>query len=84
MQSSLISKVEKARRYAEEKDRISVMSLKVSFRGDHSDHAVELDSGVWACTCHYFADYGTCSHVMALERILEPMVAQQAPISAEA
>ncbi len=84
MQSSLIGKIEKARRYAEEKDRISVKSLKVSFRGDHSEHAVGLDDGVWTCTCHYFSDYGTCSHVMALERILEPMVAQQAPSSAEA
>ncbi|MQF70345.1 hypothetical protein FIM12_08450 [SAR202 cluster bacterium AD-804-J14_MRT_500m] len=76
MQSSLIGKIEKARKYASEKNRITVESIRVEFAGDHRSHIVELDGGEWRCTCHYFSDYRTCSHVMAMERILSPMIKQ--------
>ena len=76
MQSSLIGKIEKARKYASEKNRITVESIKVGFAGDHRSHIVELDTEGWACSCHYFSDYGTCSHVMAMERVLSPMLKQ--------
>ncbi len=37
MQSSLIGKIEKAKRYAEEKDRITFTDFSVNFRGENDN-----------------------------------------------
>ncbi|MDP3061800.1 MAG: hypothetical protein Q8O40_02930 [Chloroflexota bacterium] len=80
--SSLISKVEKARRYAAERDRISFSSFQVSFRGDNNTHTVQYDAGNWKCTCSFFPSHGTCSHTMAMERVLEGMLTREAKATA--
>ncbi len=74
MNSSLIGKIEKAKRYAQERDRIRFTALSVSFHGENADHRVELSGGKWRCTCDFFAGYGACAHTMALERVLEGML----------
>ena len=74
MNSSVIGKIEKAKRYAQERDRISINSLGVHFRGENGDHDVDLANEKWRCTCDFFAGYGACAHTMALERILEGML----------
>ena len=74
MNSSLIGKIEKAKRYAQERDRIHVERLEVDFRGENDSHQVRLEGGAWHCTCDFFAGWGLCSHTMALERILEGML----------
>ena len=75
MQSSLISKIAKARIYAAEPERVSIDSLACEVQGDNASHSVALSDGCWRCDCGFFGDYGTCSHAMALERILSGMVA---------
>jgi hypothetical protein len=77
MQSSLIGKIEKARVYAQERFRMTVENLEVTFRGENSDHRVSLAGGKWHCTCDFFGQWSVCSHTMALERILEGMVPRQ-------
>jgi len=77
MQSSLIGKVEKARVYAQERDRMKIDRLHVQFHGENSDHDVELVDGQFRCNCDFFQDWHTCSHTMALERVLEGMVPRQ-------
>jgi len=72
--SGLVSKIEKARRYAEEQDRISFSQFEVSFRGDHDTYTVRYDHGAWQCGCRFFAQRGVCSHTMAMERILTGML----------
>ena len=74
MQSSLISKIEKARVYSGERHRMQIDGLHVSFHGENSDHSVTLADGHWTCTCDFFAEWDTCSHTMALERTLDGMV----------
>jgi hypothetical protein len=75
LQSSLIGKIEKARRYAEERDRrIRFEALAVRFRGENDDHEVRLDGDRWSCSCDFFEGYGTCCHTMALERVLDGMI----------
>ncbi len=78
MNSSLIGKIEKAKRYAEERDRLRFKSFEVDFKGDNSSHTVTYDAGGWRCTCDFFAGRGLCSHTMALERILEGMLPKEA------
>lgn len=79
MDYGLINKIQKAKRYAEERDRIHFDSLTVTFSGDNNPHTVTHEHGVWHCDCNFFAGHGQCSHTMALEIILEGMVAQ--PVS---
>ena len=74
MDSGMISKIQKSKRYAEEKDRIVFRQLKVSFRGDHDTYDVCYDKGKWSCQCHFFERRGVCSHTMTMERILDPML----------
>ncbi|MBI2322221.1 MAG: hypothetical protein HYU88_09085 [Chloroflexi bacterium] len=74
MHSSLIGKIEKAKRYAQEHDRVRFLSLAVDFRGENDTHRVALADGKWQCACEFFAGWGLCSHTMALERMLAPML----------
>jgi len=78
MQSSLIGKIEKAKRYAQETDRITFSSLSVKFRGEHDDYILDFKDGKWHCTCHFFSNWRTCSHTMALEKILGKMLSVEA------
>ena len=77
MDSSLIGKIDKARKYAEERDRVTITSLKATFQGNHNAHEVAFDSGSWHCGCHFFTARSVCSHTMALQRILEDMLVQE-------
>jgi hypothetical protein len=74
MHSSIIGKIDKARRYSEEKDRVSITSLRATFQGDHNAYAVDFESGSWHCECRSFLTRGMCSHTMALQRMLEEML----------
>ena len=75
MNSSVIGKIEKARRYAQERERMKVTALEVSFHGDNDDHKVSFDGQKWHCTCDFFANgYNACAHTMALERVLDGMM----------
>ncbi len=69
--SSLISKIEKAKRYAEERDRISFSTFQVTVRGDNGVRNVEYNKGEWKCDCSFFSVHAVCSHTMAMERLLD-------------
>jgi hypothetical protein len=79
MDYSMIGKIEKAKRYAEERERFEVKSLSVIVGGANNPHAVQYDAGEWTCDCEFFKSRGRCSHTMALEIILEGMV-KEAPL----
>ena len=78
MQSSLIGKVEKAKRYAQERERVTFFQLSVKFRGENDDYIINYQEGKWHCSCDFFAGRGLCSHTMALERILADMLPEEA------
>jgi hypothetical protein len=65
------SRLVKARQYADERDqRIRVHSFEVELHGEHSNHTITYDDGLWECDCEEFIMRGVCAHVMALEEIL--------------
>jgi hypothetical protein len=72
--SSVIGKIEKAKRYASERNRMRFTSLSVDFHGENDDHKVSFAEGKWSCSCDFFAGYGACAHTMALERVLDSML----------
>lgn len=78
MNSSLIGKIEKAKRYAEEPDRVRFSGFECSFQGEHDGYQVSYRDGEWSCSCSFFAGWHVCSHTMALYRMLQPMLPREA------
>jgi len=83
MHSSLIGKIEKARRYAQERDRAHFLDFTMSFRGEHDVYTVALKDGRLQCSCHFYAGWGICSHTMALRKILGEMLPKDADAAAQ-
>ncbi len=77
MQSSLIGKIEKAKRYAQERERITFSDFTVSFRGEHNTYNISYKEGQWHCSCSFFSKWGLCSHTLALQRILSEMLPEE-------
>ena len=73
MDSSLIRKIEKAKGYAMQPDRVEITQYQARFRGDNGDHLITYQAGSWNCSCNYFSGHGTCSHTMAMHTLLEDM-----------
>ena len=67
-------KIEKAKRYAEERSRVSISQFRATFRGEHDTYSLEFAGDRWHCTCRYFGSYGLCSHTMAMDRLLDGML----------
>jgi hypothetical protein len=80
MDYGMIGKIEKAKRYAEERERIRFDSFHATFKGTNNPHLVKFEGGAWKCDCDFFLTRGVCSHTMALERILEPMLPEAAEL----
>ena len=78
MQSSLIRKIEKAKRYAREPERVMFLEFEVDFKGENSSHKVSYEDGKWHCNCHFFSQAKTCSHIMALQQLLNNMLPAEA------
>lgn len=78
MQSSLIGKIEKARRYAQERERVTFSDFTLSFRGEHNTYTLSYKEGLWHCSCSFFSKWGLCSHTMALQKILSEMLPEEA------
>jgi len=81
MDYGMIGKIEKAKRYAEQRDRIRIDTLEVTFIGQNNDHIVKLQDGEWSCDCEFFQTRQRCSHTMALEIIFEGMLPEGAALA---
>lgn len=74
MDTSMISKIAKAREYAAEPERFQLQQLEVSFHGVNNKHQISFGDGAWSCDCEYFGHHSYCAHTMAMERLLEGML----------
>lgn len=79
MNSSIIGKVDKAKKYAGERERVCINNFQATFHGNHNTYDVSFESGNWQCQCLFFSTRGVCSHTMALQRILDDVLATGAP-----
>ncbi len=80
MDSGMISKIEKAKRYAKERNRFHFEAFTVNIKGENNDHRVSFADNKWSCDCNFFHTRGVCTHTMALEEVLKGML----PIPVEA
>ena len=78
MRSNPTGKIKEAKRYAEEKDRITSTDLTMSSLGEHSNYTLSYKEGKWNCSCPFFYRRGICSHSMTLQRILASMLSKEA------
>jgi hypothetical protein len=76
MDYGMIGKIEKAKRYAQERNRIHFENITVTFNGNNNPHTVQFEHGEWHCDCDFFQSRGRCSHTMALEIILDGIIPQ--------
>ena len=74
MDYGMIGKIEKAKIYSEERERIEFEAFRVRIQGDNDSHSVGYNNGTWDCDCAYFASHAVCGHTMAMERVLKDMV----------
>ena len=80
MDSGLIGKLEKAKRYAEDRKRFRFNKFDVTFHGDNNEHHVNFQDGMFHCDCEFFITHKRCGHSMALEILLKDMI----PVTEEA
>lgn len=78
MNSSMIGKIEKARRYAEEPQRVKFQTFSVQFEGTHDTYTTTMEGDEFSCSCHFYdvQQMGTCCHIMAMQRILAQMLTE--------
>ncbi|MCA9905133.1 MAG: SWIM zinc finger family protein [Anaerolineae bacterium] len=80
MDYGMIGKIEKAKRYAEQPQRITFHHFVAEFKGDNSLYTIQFTPEGWDCTCPGFRAHGICPHVMSLEKLMRPML-KRAPLA---
>lgn len=78
MQSTIVTKAEKAHRYAQEPDRLRISALEASFEAGGGTHLIRLGAGGWSCDCDFSSTHGVCPHVEAASRMLDAHLADAA------
>lgn len=74
MDYGMIGKIEKAKRYAAQPERVTFRSFSIDFKGDNNSYTVTLGPDGWDCTCPGFRAHAICPHVMSLEKLFKPML----------
>ena len=80
MDYGMIGKIEKAKRYAEQRDRFHFNAFDITFHGDNNNHQVGFANGKFRCDCEFFVTHERCGHTMALEILLKDMLPAQVPV----
>ena len=70
---ALQAKQAKAEKYASEPERVTPLSLEFEMESTHGNRLITYDDGKWSCSCDFFLKHETCSHVMAVGRILKAL-----------
>ena len=78
MQSTIVTKAEKAHRYALERDRLQISSIEATFEAGGGSHVIRLADSKWTCDCEFARAYGVCPHAEAASRMLDVHLAEAA------
>lgn len=66
----LAEKKAKAKKYATEPERFNFTSFEIKMNSTHDERTITYSDGQWGCTCDFYHHNGTCSHIMALQILL--------------
>ena len=83
MNPALVRKMQKAKDYAVQPERVNLTQCKITLKGRNDDHELLFDSGTWICSCKFFTRQHTCSHVMAMQIMLDGMVANRSELGSQ-
>lgn len=61
-----LSKIELARKYCQEKERYEYEKSRVVMKSTHDVRYITHDKAGYHCSCDYYKQAGTCSHIMSL------------------
>jgi hypothetical protein len=61
----------KAEAYAAQPERVTPLSFDFEMQSTHGSRLITYDDDKWGCSCDFFQVHKTCSHVMAVGRILQ-------------
>jgi hypothetical protein len=78
MQSTIVTKAEKAHRYAQERDRLRITAIDATFEAGGGIHQLRLADGTWTCDCEFGTAHGVCPHAEAASRMLDVHLAEAA------
>jgi hypothetical protein len=78
MQSTIVTKAEKAHRYALELDRLRIGALEATFEAGGGSHVLRLGEAGWSCDCEFFGSNRVCPHVEAASRMLDVHLVESA------
>ena len=76
MDYGMIGKLEKAKRYAEDRHRFRFNKFELTSHGDNNEHNVNYEDGNFHCDCEFFLTHKRCGHSMALEILLKDMIVE--------
>lgn len=74
MDASMINKIQRAKEYAQEPERVTLHTLALEFHGDNNTYIIALGPDGWSCTCPGYQKFGICPHLMAVEKMFKPML----------
>jgi hypothetical protein len=75
MDSGMIGKLDKAKRYAQEPHRFHFETFTVKIDGENNSHVVKFADNKWDCDCDYFRSHRVCTHTLSLTNyILKGMI----------
>ena len=69
MDSGMIGKIQKAKRYAQERERFTIETLLISVDGTNNGHHVELKDGKLSCTCDFINHANIAATQWRLKRL---------------
>jgi hypothetical protein len=78
MQSTIVTKAEKAHRYAQELDRLRISTLEATFEAGGGQHVLRLGPDGWTCDCEFSTLHGVCPHTEAASRMLDAHLVEAA------
>jgi hypothetical protein len=78
MQSTIVTKAEKAHRYAHERDRLRISTIEATFDAGGGRHVIRLRDDGWTCDCEFASSYGVCPHTEAASRMLDAHLSEAA------
>jgi hypothetical protein len=78
MQSTIVTKAEKAHRYAQERDRLRITALEATFEAGGGNHVIRLGEDGWTCDCEFAGAHGVCPHMEAASRMLDAHLVESA------
>jgi hypothetical protein len=65
----LREKRKKADEYAAQPVRFQLEEITLRMRSSHGIRRIKYSDSKWSCTCQFFQDTMTCSHIMAAQKL---------------